>query len=220
MGSSSHNTQRLTLPALADWLAFAVVALIMVCTPGPNMIYLLSRSICQGTRAGLTSLVGIGLAFIVYIIATALGLAALLATLPLAFVMLRIFGAAYLLYLSWEAVRPSGRAVFSVVDLPTNSARKLLAMGFLTNALNPKAAVLYLTLLPQFIRPERGSPLVQGLVLGGTQISISMAVNALLILAAGSVARYLADRPNWQLAQRWVMAAILAALALSMLLRT
>lgn len=163
MGGSSHNARRLTLPALADWLAFAVVALTMVCTPGPNMIYLLSRSICQGTRAGLVSLVGVGLAFLVYIIATALGLAALLAALPLAFAMLRIVGAAYLLYLSWEAVRPNGRAVFSVVHLPKDSARKLLAMGFLTNVLNPKAAILYLTLLPQFISdlpPVRRTPWV------------------------------------------------------------
>jgi threonine/homoserine/homoserine lactone efflux protein len=79
------------------------------------------------------------------------------------------------LYLAWNAVKPGGRSPFQVRDLPRDGAGRLFAMGLLTNLLNPKIAVLYLSLLPQFIDPRHGSVLVQSMVLGATQISISIA---------------------------------------------
>ena len=87
-------------------------------------------------------------------------------------------------------------------------------MGFLTNLLNPKIAVMYLSLLPQFIQPAHGSVLAQSLVLGTTQIAISVSVNAMIAVAAGSVAAFLGSRPTWLRVQRWLMGTVLAALAL------
>ncbi|MEO5867111.1 MAG: LysE family translocator [Sphingomonas sp.] len=203
-----------------SWLpnvaGFALVCLLMVCTPGPNMIYLVSRSLCQGPRAGFQSLIGTGAAFILYMLAAVMGITALLMAVPLAYDVLRGVGALYLLYLAWQAVRPGGRSPLAVRDLPADSSRKLIAMGFMTNLLNPKAAVLYLSLLPQFIRPERGHVLQQGLVLGGVQIVISMAGNAFFVMIAGSLARFLASRPHWEVAQRWLMGTVLSALAVRM----
>ena len=204
------------MPAASSLLAFALLCLGLVLTPGPNMMYLVSRSICQGRRAGMISLTGVGLGFLVYMVAAALGITALLFAVPLAYDALRLAGAAYLLFLAWQALRPGGRSPFQVRNLPVDSNRKLFAMGFLTNLLNPKAAMLYLSLLPQFIDPTRGSVLAQSLILGSLQIVISLSVNALIASAAGTIAAFLGSRPMWMVVQRWLMGTVLAGLGLRM----
>lgn len=202
--------------APANLLAFALIAFGLVLTPGPNMVYLVSRSICQGRRAGLISLAGVALGFVCYMLAAAFGITALLLAVPYAYDALRLGGAAYLLWLAWQAVRPGGRSPFQVRALPADSPRRLFAMGLVTNLLNPKIAVMYLSLLPQFIDPAAGSVLGQSLVLGSTQIAISLSVNAMIALTAGSIAGFLAGRPVWLVAQRWAMGTVLAGLALRM----
>lgn len=204
------------MPAAATILAFAAVSLGMVLTPGPNMIYLVSRSICQGRAAGLVSLGGVALGFVIYMLCAAFGITALLLAVPYAYDALRLAGAAYLGYLAWQALRPGGRSTFAVRDLPADSPRRLFAMGFATSLLNPKVAMLYLALLPQFVAPERGDVLGQTLVLGGTQIAISVSVNAGIAIAAGSIAAFLTRRPTWAKLQRWLMGGVLAGLALRM----
>ncbi len=197
--------------------AFAVVALGLVLTPGPNMIYLVSRTISQGRRAGYMSLSGVFVGFVIYMLLAVFGITAMLMAVPFAYDVLRIGGAIYLLSLAWQAIKPGGKAVFDVRELPADSPRRLFTMGFLTNLLNPKAAVLYLSLLPQFIDPKAGHVLVQLLTLGCVQILISMSVNGLIIFGAGTVAAFLGSRPSWIKVQRWVMATVLGALAVRLL---
>lgn len=201
------------MPELSSLITFAFVALGLVLTPGPNMIYLTSRSICQGKRAGLISLGGVALGFVFYMLCAALGITALIFAVPYAYDILRISGVVYLLYLAWQAIKPGGRSLFAVRDLPADSGRKLFLMGFITNLANPKIAIMYLSLLPQFISPGHGSILSQSLVLGFTQALISVAVNALIVLMAGEVSRFLTGRPLWQRFQRWLMATVLAGMA-------
>ena len=186
--------------------------------PGPNMVYLISRSICQGRRAGLISTSGVATGFVFYMVCAALGITALIMTIPLAYDTLRIGGALYLLYLAWQAVKPGGRSPFAVRDLPRDSTGRLFAMGLLTNLLNPKIAVLYLSLLPQFIQADGASVLSQSLFLGALQIAISITVNAMIVLAAGSIAAFLSSRPTWLAVQRWLMGTVLAGLAVRMAL--
>lgn len=205
------------MPGFENWLAFGLVSLGMVLTPGPNMVYLISRSICQGRVAGLISLGGVALGFVFYMMCAALGITAIVMAVPYAYDALRIGGALYLIYLAWQAVKPGGRSPFEVKNLPQDGPKKLFLMGFLTNLLNPKIAVMYLSLLPQFISPEHGSVLSQSLVLGFTQIVISVSVNATIAMLAGSIAVFLSGRPMWILVQRWLMGTVLAGLAVRML---
>ena len=192
----------------------------MVLTPGPNMIYLVSRSISQGPKAGLISLAGVAVGFIFYVGCAAFGITALLMAVPYAYDALRYAGALYLLYMAWQAVRPGGRSPFQVRELPRSSPRTLFTMGLVTNLLNPKIAVMYVSLLPQFIQPDHGSVLTQSLALGMTQVAVSLSVNALIALMAGSIAGFLAGRPLWMVAQRWLMGTVLAGLAVRMALES
>ena len=105
------------MPELHNIIAFALISLGMVLTPGPNMIYLISRSICQGRTAGLISLGGVALGFVFYMLAAAFGITALLFAVPYAYDALRLAGAAYLAWLAWQAIRPGGRSPFQVRQL-------------------------------------------------------------------------------------------------------
>ena len=207
------------MPHFTALLGFALVSLGMVLTPGPNMIYLISRSITQGYVAGLISLGGVVLGFVFYMLCAAFGITALLFAIPYAYDALRLTGAFYLGWLAWQSLMPNGRSPFQVRDLAVDGPRKLFAMGLLTNLLNPKIAMLYLALLPQFIDPSRGV-LGQSLALGFTQIVISVTVNAIIAIAAGSIALFLGRRPTWLKVQRWLMGTVLAGLAIRMALET
>lgn len=201
------------MPEPAALLAFALIALGMVLTPGPNMIYLISRSVTQGRGAGLISLAGVALGFVTYMLCAAFGITAIVLAVPYAYDALRLAGAGYLLWLAWQALRPGGRSGFELRALRHDSPARLFSMGLLTNLLNPKIAVMYLSLLPHFIQPGHGSVLAQSLMLGGVQIVISVTVNAAIVLAAGSVAVVLHRRPAVARLQRWLMGTVLAALA-------
>jgi threonine/homoserine/homoserine lactone efflux protein len=117
------------------------------------------------------------------------------------------------MYLAWQAVRPGARSPFEAQAPPTDSDRKLLAMGFLTSALNPKIAIFYLSILPQFIAPERGSVFAQSIALGLTQIAVSFTVNLLIALSAARIASWFARNAQWLAVQRYVMGFVLASLA-------
>jgi threonine/homoserine/homoserine lactone efflux protein len=198
-------------------LGIAVVALGLVLTPGPNMVYLVSRSITQGRRAGLVSLLGVAAGFVVYLTAAAAGIATIFSEVPTAYTVLRVAGAGYLLWLAWKALRPGGGSVFAPKELPPDGPRRLFVMGFVTNLLNPKIAVLYVSLLPQFIDPGRGSVAPQSLMLGAIQATIAVGGNAIIVLTAGTIAVFLARRPGWLRAQRFFMGSVLGALALRLL---
>ncbi|MFE1248699.1 LysE family translocator [Streptomyces sp. NPDC058735] len=205
---------------LSGVLGVMVVALGMVLTPGPNMIYLVSRSITQGKRAGITSLGGVALGFMVYLLAANLGLSVIFLAVPELYFAVKLAGAAYLAYLAWNALKPGGVSVFTPQEVPHDSPRRLFTMGLMTNLLNPKIAVMYLSLIPQFIDLDEGHVLLQGLILGSVQIVVSVAVNLGIVLAAGSIAGFLARRPSWLKVQRYLMGTVLGGLAVTLALDT
>ncbi|MEO8022983.1 LysE family translocator [Polaromonas sp.] len=201
----------------AELAWFALVALALVLTPGPNMIYCISRTLCQGRGAGMVSLGGVALGFVVHLLGASFGLSALLLAAPVAFTAIKVAGAFYLLWLAWQAVKPGGLSPFETRTLPQDPPRKLFLMGFMTNLLNPKVAMFYLSFFPQFLHPERGQVLLQSLSLGAVQIGVSLAVNTVIIFFAAGLAVFLNRNITWMRVQRYVMGTMLGLLALRLL---
>ncbi|MBW4779769.1 MULTISPECIES: LysE family translocator [Nocardiaceae] len=200
---------------MVSWSAvFGVfaVALVLVLTPGPNMIYLVSRTISQGRRAGMVSLVGVAVGFLIYLTATNLGLAAVFTAVPALYIAVKLAGAVYLGWLAVQALRGTASA-FEPTALQQDSNRRLFTMGLVTNLLNPKIAIMYISVIPQFIDPAAGRLLLQGFTLGGVQIAVAVAVNLVIVVLAGSIARFLAVRPTWLKMQRYLMGTVLGLLA-------
>jgi threonine/homoserine/homoserine lactone efflux protein len=206
------------MPSAQNLTLFTLASVLLALTPGPNLLYLVSRTLCQGRRAGVVSLGGTSLGLVFHVVAAALGLSAIFVTVPLLYDALRYIGAAYLLWLAWDALKPGGQGVFAPRTLPQDPPQRLFRIGLLTSVLNPKVAMFYLALFPQFIDPTRGSVLAQSLILGFIQIAIGIVSDFCFVLAAGAITGWLARRPLWSALQRWLLGIVLAGVALKLAL--
>lgn len=204
------------MPSLATLLTFAALSLGLALTPGPNMLYLVSRSLAQGIGAGMVSLIGCQIGSLVIMLCAAAGITAALLAIPYAWDVLRLGGAAYLVFLAWQCLRPGGQPLFAPRAMPREPVARLLGVGFATAALNPKVALFYMAVLPPFIDPARGDVLLQGVVLGAVQIAVCTASDAVLVWGAGGIARFLGTRPTWMAVQRWVLGGALGLLAVKL----
>ena len=148
-----------------DFLLFVAAGVLLNITPGPDMLYIIGRSSSQGWRAGAAAALGIGAGCVVHIVAAALGLSAILAASATAFTLLKIIGAAYLVYVGVSLIRssPHGRRA---IALAPSKLRTVFVQGFLTNVLNPKVALFFLAFLPQFIDSDAPSKPLAFLFLG------------------------------------------------------
>lgn len=191
---------------------FAFAVLLLALTPGPVWIYLFSRTLTQGRRAGYFSLIGVTAGVAVHLLAAAIGLSALLLAVPAAFDAIKLAGAAYLLWLAWSTLRGGG---FSFAPQPLEPVpdRVLFRQSLTASVINPKVAVFYLSLFPQFVDPDRGSVLLQSLALGIVHITVSTVVDGSLVTVAGALSNWLARRPGWLRAQRWLLGTAFGALA-------
>lgn len=202
---------------LYDLMLFAAAAVVLAITPGPNMLYLITRTLSQGRRAGFISLMGVMSGFLFHIVLVSFGLTAILFTIPYAYAILKWTGAIYLVYLALQALKPSAKSIFDIEQtVRADAPCKLFSIGFLTNVLNPKVAVFYLSLFPQFIKPVYGSVLVQSFTLGTTQLLVSFSTNFLIVLFAAKMAYFFQKQPFWVKIQKWFMGSVLLFLAFKM----
>ena len=202
--------------SINDLFLFALAALVMVLSPGPNMIYLISRSLSQGKKAGIISLFGVMCGFLFHILMVSFGLTAVFFAIPYAFIIVKFLGVSYLLYLAFNTLKDNKKLFNSNEKLEHNKPFKLFKIGLLTNVLNPKMAIFYLSFFPQFIRPEYGSILSQSFQLGILQIVISFSVNILIVIFASKMASWFSKKPIWLRVQKWFMASVLTGLAIKM----
>jgi threonine/homoserine/homoserine lactone efflux protein len=197
---------------MAASLAFAGLAFVMALSPGPNLLYLTSRAICQGRGAAFASLAGVCTAMLVYMCATAAGLSALFTAVPYAYDVLRVAGAGYLVFLAYKVLRYPCTDL-SMSRLGAEPAAVLFWRGFATCLLNPKIVLMYGALLPQFIEPDHGSVLAQTLALGLIQVVAAASAHTCVILCAAAASNLLQKVPGFARVQRYLLGAALIAVA-------
>ena len=192
---------------------FAFAVALLALTPGPVWIYLISRTLAQGRRAGYFSLIGVMVGVLFHLALAAVGLSAVLLAIPWAFNAIKLAGAAYLLWLAWSTVRGAGFS-FSPQPLEHVPDRVLLRQSLLASVVNPKVAVFYLSLFPQFVDPAAGNVLLQSVALGIVHVSVSTLIDGALVTVAGLLAGWFARRPGWLKLQRWFLGSAFGVLAI------
>lgn len=201
--------------------AFLLASLVLAVTPGPGVVYVVTRTLAQGRAAWLASVLGVAIGNLGNALSAALGLAALFAVSALAFELVTLAGAAYLLWLGWRTLRApvadgAGVALPATAPLVTRQVlRDVFRDGFVVALLNPKTTLFFAAFLPQFIEPAGASPMAQTLLLGGLFVLIAACTDGAYVLAAGRVAPWLArHRTRSGAAGRWIGAAIYVSLGL------
>lgn len=170
------------MPDLNSLLLFLAAGLALNFTPGPDMLYVAARGASEGRAAGIVSALGIGAGTLVHIALVALGLAALLSAVPVAYLVVRLGGALYLIYLGIRALR--SQASLALERVEPASLGVVFRQGVITNVLNPKVALFFLAFLPQFVDPSRGNPALQVVALGllfditGTLVNLAVALGS------------------------------------------
>lgn len=191
-------------------LPFLAAVILMEITPGPNMGWLALVSLSQGRTAGLAAVAGITLGLSLWMVAAAFGLTEVVMRWPALYQAIRWAGVLFLLYLAWDAWRSTDA---TARQTPEPALRQqLFRRGLIGNLLNPKAALLYVVLLPGFMRPGYGAPLVQALALGSVHIGVSIVVHSAIVLTASRAGGSLLTRQQSPV-MRTLMALSLVAVA-------
>src|SRR5947207_15874427 len=171
------------MPSPSVLIVFAAASLALLVVPGPAVLYVVTRSVAQGRRAGLVSVLGVHAGSVVHVAAAALGLSALLASSAAAFAVVKILGAGYLIWLGARKLLRRGEA--TVEEVAPVSRRRLFTQGIVVNVLNPKTAIFFLAFLPQFVNPARGPVAPQILLLCGSSVGLGMLSDGPHALLAG-----------------------------------
>jgi len=175
-----------------DILTFLFAAILLNLSPGPDMVYILTRTVSQGRLAGFLSSLGICTGAMVHVFAAAIGISAILATSALAFSIIKYVGAAYLIWLGVRALMSGGKSLQpGSGGTKRLSNRRIFLQGALIDILNPKVAIFFLAFLPQFADPSRGSIFWQLIILGSVVVGIALIIEGLLVLTTGLISERL-----------------------------
>lgn len=202
------------MPHLGALGLFLLASLILALTPGPAVLYIVTRSVSQGRAAGVVSCLGIALGTLVHVIGAALGLSAILASSALAFSVVKYAGAAYLIWLgARKLMREPDTAALDPFE--ARSLRRIFWEGVIVNVLNPKTALFFLAFLPQFVDPSAGPAWYQLLVLGGGFALIAFCTDCTWGILAGSAGAWLKSHPRFPQSERYVSGSVYLGLGLA-----
>ncbi len=176
-------------------LLFSLTSLLLIFTPGPDIIYVLTRGVAQGRSAALAAAMGFSLGNIGHTLFAVFGLSAILASSATAFTLVKVAGGIYLLYLGFK-LWTTDPALALLGQGENKTTRLIFRQSILANLLNPKVAIFFLAFFPQFVRPAQGHPALQMLVLGLTFVVLTMLGFGLVAMGAGALNARLSARPN------------------------
>jgi threonine/homoserine/homoserine lactone efflux protein len=202
------------MPSLTNLTLFGAAAAVLLLIPGPVVLYTLARSINQGRRAGLVSVLAAGVGDFCHVIAATAGLSALLLTSATAFNLVRYAGAAYLIYLGIHTLRTSAEAR-TVLDGQSVRLAHIFSQGVVVSVLNPKTALFFLAFLPQFVDPSQGNAIVQIFVLGVLFVLMGMATNSVYALASATTSSWLKGNRVFQRGQKYFAGGIYLVLGMA-----
>jgi threonine/homoserine/homoserine lactone efflux protein len=199
------------------WLVFLSTVILLNLSPGPDMVYIMSRTVAHGRSAGFGAALGVCTGALFHVSIAALGLAAILVASPLAFTVARYLGAAYLMYLGIQAFRSKG-GLLRMDDDGTASMTFFQAFkqGVLVDVLNPKVSLFFMAFLPQFVRPELGHVQMQTFGLGVLVILLSIPLEGSLVLVADKVSRVLRSNASYPLLLDRLLGVIFMGLGLNL----
>jgi threonine/homoserine/homoserine lactone efflux protein len=195
------------MPETSTLIAFSAAALILFVVPGPAVLYVVTRSVTQGRKAGLVSVAGIHAGSLVHIAAAVAGLTTLLAASAAAFRAVKLAGAAYLVFLGLRAFLERNGSDDPAAAPPPAPLGRVFRQGFVVNLLNPKTAVFFLAFVPQFVDPTRGST-AQLLVLGAFFVALGTLSDSVYATVTGTLGNRLQQRGWWRHGRRWVSGTI------------
>ncbi|KVN25047.1 threonine transporter RhtB [Burkholderia pyrrocinia] len=179
-----------------SWLPFLATSLLIIVTPGQDMVLVMSRTLSGGTRTGVVTAAGVSVGLIVHTMLATLGLGALLQASEWLFTALKLAGALYLLYLGITLLRASGELTLSSTGGAPESTLRTFAQGALSNVSNPKVALFYLAFLPQFVHADAARPMLSVFVLGATFASLTFVVKGPVALFAGLLSTSIRRNPR------------------------
>jgi len=205
------------VPSVSVLLAFTASALVLAVTPGPDMALFMGKTLTQGRRAGIAAIVGTTSGLIVHTILAAIGVSALLAASELAFTVLKIAGAAYLIWLAYHALRNGSSLALEAVRAPKQPLHRIWLQGLGVNILNPKVVLFFVTFQPQFVSVNDQNATGKLLFLGGYFVALGIPVCFLMVLGAGGLARFLKSSPKAMRFFDWAFAGIMGSFALKLL---
>lgn len=201
------------MPGIHDYWLFVLSGILLNLTPGQDTFFILGNSLGAGRRAGVAAALGIAAGSIVHTLAAALGLSAILATSATAFTVVKLLGAAYLIYIGVRALSSRTLLPDTLVAGDAVAARLAFRRGIVTNLLNPKVALFFLAFLPQFVDPGAGQAWLQVLTLGAVLVAIGLSVDLLYALAAGSLGSWVRGSAVLERRRRWATGGVYLALA-------
>lgn len=189
------------MPTIETLITFSLAAMLLSISPGPSNLYIMARSIGQGHQSGIAAAGGMAIGSFIYVVATALGIAAIFKYSPIAYVVLKIAGAAYLIYLGCQYIIKSSHASADKPGIKIMSISSIFRQSILVELTNPKTALFFLAFLPQFVDPAVGNVAVQLVILGTIYALLALSCDLFVVFMSSKLGKWLSSHPlfiRWQ----------------------